>query len=561
MANLKETPRWEPGIRQFEESDPVQGGENGVDNVPTRQLANRTVYLKQEVERAATTKIAGRVKLNSSTDSESETEAATPKSVKITYDLATTAKNAATNAQNSANTAISTANTAKQVAETNATTKQLGRVKLNSSIDSNSETEAATPKSVKITYDLATTAKNSASNAQNSANTAISTANTAISTANIAKQVAETNATTKQLGRVKLNSSIDSESETEAATPKAIKTIRDLANDAVSKSGDTMTGQLKTSKYGIKYQFDNDDAMVTKTVGDNYAFVFFNAETDNRASKLVFNTQSNEWRFQYVDNVTINGKSILKSGDAVQFFGDLSDKTNLNELIGNREGIYYQSNNKSALSERGYPVQEAGTLQVFKNGTDDSGCCQIYTTYRNARQFIRNYRGNTQNWDSWIEQITTTNINNHIPVGVPLPWPTSKPPDGWFECNGSPFDKKKCPKLAAAYPSGILIDLRAEFIRGWDNGRGVDPNRKILSWQEDAIRNIYGEVSPISESFGTEPNATGAFKYFEQQSSNSPAFIDTNNAGGFTFDASRVVPVAKENRSRNIVFMYIVKAE
>ena len=558
MANLKETAKWETGIRQFEESDPVQGGENGVDNIPTRQLANRTVYLKQEVERAATTKIAGRVKLNSSIDSDSETEAATPKSVKITYDLANEAKNAATKAQNSANKAISTADTAKQTAETTATTKIAGRVKLNSSIDSDSETEAATPKSVKITYDLANEAKNAATKAQNSANKAISTADTA-------KQTAETTATTKIAGRVKLNSSIDSESETEAATPKAVKTIgdaiQDLANDAVSKAGDTMTGQLKTSKYGIKYQFDNDDAMVTKTIGDNYAFVFFNAETDNRASKLVFNTQSNAWKFQYVDDVTINGKSILKSGDAVQFFGDLSDKINLNELTGNSEGIYYQSNNKSALSERGYPVQEAGTLQVFKNGTDDSGCCQIYTTYRNARQFIRNYRGNTQNWDSWIEQITTTNINNYIPVGVPLPWPTSKPPDGWFECNGSPFDKKKCPKLAAAYPSGRLIDLRAEFIRGWDNGRGVDPNRKVLSWQGDAIRNIYGEISPISETFGAAPTATGVFQYFERHADHTPEHIDVGSVGGVTLDASRVVPVANENRSRNIVFMYIVKAE
>ena len=238
MANLKETAKWETGIRQFEESDPVQGGENGVDNIPTRQLANRTVYLKQEVERAATTKIAGRVKLNSSIDSDSETEAATPKSVKITYDLANEAKNAATKAQNSANKAISTADTAKQTAETTATTKIAGRVKLNSSIDSESETEAATPKAVKTIGDA----------------------------------------------------------------------IQDLANDAVSKAGDTMTGQLKTSKYGIKYQFDNDDAMVTKTIGDNYAFVFFNAETDNRASKLVFNTQSNAWKFQYVADVTINGK-------------------------------------------------------------------------------------------------------------------------------------------------------------------------------------------------------------------------------------------------------------
>lgn len=52
MANLKETPQWEEGIYQWETTDPVLGGENGIDNKPTRQLANRTVYLKQELEAA-----------------------------------------------------------------------------------------------------------------------------------------------------------------------------------------------------------------------------------------------------------------------------------------------------------------------------------------------------------------------------------------------------------------------------------------------------------------------------------------------------------------------------
>ena len=52
MANLKETAFWEEGIYQFETTDPVLGGENGIDNKPTRQLANRTVYLKQELETA-----------------------------------------------------------------------------------------------------------------------------------------------------------------------------------------------------------------------------------------------------------------------------------------------------------------------------------------------------------------------------------------------------------------------------------------------------------------------------------------------------------------------------
>ena len=56
MANLKETSVWEPGIYQFETSDPVMGGENGVDNRPPRQLANRTLWLKDQVA-ALNTKI------------------------------------------------------------------------------------------------------------------------------------------------------------------------------------------------------------------------------------------------------------------------------------------------------------------------------------------------------------------------------------------------------------------------------------------------------------------------------------------------------------------------
>ena len=48
MADLQETPKWEDGIYQFEETDVVQGGPAGIDNVPTGQLANRTSYLKQE---------------------------------------------------------------------------------------------------------------------------------------------------------------------------------------------------------------------------------------------------------------------------------------------------------------------------------------------------------------------------------------------------------------------------------------------------------------------------------------------------------------------------------
>ncbi|MFL9888974.1 hypothetical protein PQR66_38545 [Paraburkholderia agricolaris] len=49
MTDLVEKDLWEPGIRQFETSDSVMGGPDGVDNIPPRQLANRTVYLRNRI--------------------------------------------------------------------------------------------------------------------------------------------------------------------------------------------------------------------------------------------------------------------------------------------------------------------------------------------------------------------------------------------------------------------------------------------------------------------------------------------------------------------------------
>lgn len=117
MANLKEQDKWEDGVYQIEENDPVLGGENGITNKPIKQLANRTSWLKKALELLgkksapkdltadsesatqadghthalpnASTKTKGVTKLNSATDSSSETEAATPKAVKLVSDRLT----------------------------------------------------------------------------------------------------------------------------------------------------------------------------------------------------------------------------------------------------------------------------------------------------------------------------------------------------------------------------------------------------------------------------------------------------------------------------------------
>ncbi len=74
-----------------------------------------------------------------------------------------------------------------------------------------------------------------------------------------------------------------------------------------------------------------------------------------------------------------------------------------------------------------------------------------------------------------------------LPVGVPVPWPSVTPPTGWLKCNGAAFSAEEYPELAKAYPTNKLPDLRGEFIRGWDDGRGIDTGRALLNWQPHTI--------------------------------------------------------------------------
>ncbi|PHM60487.1 phage tail protein [Xenorhabdus stockiae] len=151
------------------------------------------------------------------------------------------------------------------------------------------------------------------------------------------------------------------------------------------------------------------------------------------------------------------------------------------------------------------------------------------------------------------------NANLALPVGVPVPWPTENPPEGWLICNGDSFDKVRYPKLALAYPSGLLPDLRGEFIRGWDGERGIDNGRQILSEQADALQNITGSLGMVK---GIEaPRANGAFQMeFETIDWASHTVGPRSTNGDWSFDASRVARTASETRPRNIAFNYIVRA-
>lgn len=182
---------------------------------------------------------------------------------------------------------------------------------------------------------------------------------------------------------------------------------------------------------------------------------------------------------------------------------------------------------------------------------------------KNAVPSYRKINGKTLTQDV---QLTAADVNAatqemlrvEIPVGVPLPWPTETAPSGWLICNGQTFNKTIYPQLAIAYPSGALPDLRGEFIRGWDDGRGVDAGRTLLSAQSDAIRNITGSIQNMAHGLTASVTATGVFT--QQNGGYTGNATGSGRTDIVLLDASKQVPTANENRPRNIAFNYIVRA-
>lgn len=141
-------------------------------------------------------------------------------------------------------------------------------------------------------------------------------------------------------------------------------------------------------------------------------------------------------------------------------------------------------------------------------------------------------------------------------IGVPIPWPLAvMPQDIWPDIGmvflasaGQSFSAATYPKLALAYPALALPDLRAEFIRGWDNGRGVDAGRQLLSWMPDSLKaHAHTLTGWGRDSFDT----TGGdlFHGMDTPAPGTNETLDFPVSGGGT-----------ETAPRNISFNYIVRA-
>ncbi|SFO04480.1 phage tail protein [Xenorhabdus japonica] len=153
--------------------------------------------------------------------------------------------------------------------------------------------------------------------------------------------------------------------------------------------------------------------------------------------------------------------------------------------------------------------------------------------------------------------------DSSLPVGVPVPWPTENPPEGWLICNGDSFDKAKYPKLAIAYPSGRLPDLRAEFIRGADAGRGIDPTINVLSAKPSQIQSHTHDYRDryYSENNGSIGGATN-WEWQPDGYNNSlgSGRTDNDNNTFLYYNGTTSSTGGTETHPRYIAFLYIVKA-
>lgn len=203
--------------------------------------------------------------------------------------------------------------------------------------------------------------------------------------------------------------------------------------------------------------------------------------------------------------------------------------------------------------------EQAATYQVLREAIKDLIKQQKQSVFINDTQIPSTYQGDIialklphLRWFVWTGagyvrapwhqpgQLGFFAHNNTIP--------------GWLPARGDvTYNKADYPDFCASLGiSGTgtfsVVELRGQFIRCLDNGRGVDVNRTILSSQDDAIRNITGRIAGAVVEEGS--NATGAFGKF----GSFPGANNNYTDHGISFDASRVVPVANENRPYNTAF-------
>ncbi|HHM0236579.1 TPA: phage tail protein [Escherichia coli] len=331
-------------------------------------------------------------------------------------------------------------------------------------------------------------------------------------------------------GFTQLSSAINSESETLAATPKAVKAAYDLADGKYTAQNAT------TTQKGI-VQLSSATNSTSETLAATPKAV--KAVMDETSKKAPLNSPAltgmptTPTAPQGTNSTQIASTAFVMAAIAALVDSSPDALNTLNELaaaLGNDPN--FATTMLSALAGK----QPLDNTLTNLSGKDAAG--------------LLAYLGLGE--------------GSALPVGVPVPWPSATPPTGWLKCNGAAFSSEMYPKLAKAYPTNKLPDLRGEFIRGWDDGRGIDAGRALLSFQTGMLEK-HRHIVVANDGYDTKDEwelATIFKKTYTQGRG-----LDATSTGGSLIPSPTLHSRGSigntggsETRPRNIAFNYIVRA-
>lgn len=206
--------------------------------------------------------------------------------------------------------------------------------------------------------------------------------------------------------------------------------------------------------------------------------------------------------------------------------------------------------------------------------SNNSGASEPSTTYANQWWYdstndILKIRNEADT--AWINILSLDQGNGvsipELQVGLVAPFAFTTPPSGWLECDGAAISRTAYSNLFTAigttFGSGDgsttfdLPDLRGEFLRGWDNGRGVDGSRTFGSSQLDAMQGHRHEIVTVGGA------AVAASNFVGDSFNALPGFRGTganDNARTMKTDGTNGTPrIGSETRPRNVALMYCIK--
>ncbi len=372
-------------------------------------------------------------------------------------------------------------------------------------------------------------------------------------------------------GFTQLSSAINSESETLAATPKAVKAAYDLANAKYTAQNAT------TTQKGIVQLSSATNSTSETLAATPKAVKVVMDETNKKAplnSPALTGTPTTPTAPQGTNNTQIASTAFVMAAITALVDSSPDALNTLNELaaaLGNDPNFATTMTNALAgkqpkdatLTALAELATSADKLPYF-TGADRAALTALTSVGRailgkTSTQGVLDYLGLGE--------------GSALPVGVPVPWPSATPPTGWLKCNGAAFSSEKYPNLAKVYPTLKLPDLRGEFIRGWDDSRGIDTGRSLLSGQtatfiRTALQDYYGvdlttnvkvgiayatADSVITVGNPANPKAGDNSDYVPASSDNS--ITGTQRMAEDNFTGAWI-----SMRPRNVAFNYIVRA-